>query len=123
MSYSMLAKHKTNTTSTTKMSLKTLCLLCTPKKHAAHENYFVTPETNFIIISYIWTCSYGQDKGITTIHLKVHTTSCSGISIGFPVRNDVKTPRLVTGAEGSGPVSCCPLSSCSSDRLPIMIII
>jgi hypothetical protein len=44
--------------------------------------------------------------------------SCSGISIGFPLRKDVRTPRLVTGAEGSGPASCDPLSSCSSDRLP-----
>lgn len=33
------------------------------------------------------------------------TTSCSGISIGFPVKNDVKIPFLVIGAVGSGPGS------------------
>ena len=33
------------------------------------------------------------------------TISCSGISIGLPVKNDVKTPLRVIGATGSGPAS------------------
>lgn len=36
---------------------------------------------------------------------KFITMSCSGISIGLPVKKDVNTPFLVIGAEGSGPES------------------
>lgn len=36
---------------------------------------------------------------------KFITMSCSGISIGLQVKKDVKTPFLVIGADGSGPVS------------------
>lgn len=44
------------------------------------------------------------------------TTSCSGMSIAFPVRNDVNTPLLVIGAEGSGPASLGPYSSGSASK-------
>lgn len=41
------------------------------------------------------------------------TMSTSGISIGLPVRKDVKTPLRVIGAVGSGPASSEPFFSVS----------